>query len=197
MPDETTYSRIFDAARPYLQTRQNELHTRVCLRFARRLLQQEGGDPTIALPAVTLHDVGWSRVPEPLQLSAFGPNATNTELRDTHEREGAVISGDILVAVGYPSEKIGSIVDIVSRHDSRADAECLEEAIVKDADKLWRYSQEGFAIDVDRFETTAEAHLRRLAEALDAWFLTPAGAQIAQTELREREAEIWGCCQER
>lgn len=194
MPDETTYARIFDAARPYLQTRHNELHTRVCLRFARRLLQQEGGDPTIVLPAITLHDVGWSRVPESLQLSAFGPNATNTELRDTHEREGAVISGEILVAVGYPSEKIGSIVDIVSRHDSRADAECLEEAIVKDADKLWRYSREGFAIDVDRFETTAGAHLERLEEALDVWFLTPAGTQRARTGLNERRTENLGRC---
>lgn len=190
--DEMIYARIFEAARPYLRTRHNELHTGVCLRVGRRLLQQEGGDPRIVVPAIMLHDVGWSRVPESLQLSAFGPNATRVELRDLHEREGAIISRNILTAVGYPPERISFIADIVSRHDSRADAECLEEAIVKDADKLWRYSLEGCAIDVDRFETTAEIHLLRLEQALDAWFLTPAGAEIARTELSERKREC-GC----
>ena len=189
MAEETTYSHIFGAARPYLRTRHNELHTRVSLRFAHRLLRSEGGDPTIVVPAVMLHDVGWIRVPEHLQLSAFGPNATNPELRDVHEREGAAIARDVLAALAYPTEKVASIAVIVSRHDSRADAECLEEAIVKDADKLWRYSREGFEIDVDRFGTTAEAHLERLEEALDSWFLTPSGAQIARTELGERKRE--------
>ncbi len=189
MADEATYSRIFETARPYLRTRHNELHTRVSLRFARRLLRSEGGDPTIVVPAVMLHDVGWIRVPECLQLSAFGPNATNLAVRDVHEREGAVIARDVLEAIGYPPEKTASVAVIVSRHDSRADAECLEEAIVKDADKLWRYSLEGFEIDVHRFETTAEAHLERLAGALDSWFLTRTGAQMARTELGERKRE--------
>jgi len=189
MADKATYSHIFEAARPYLRTRHNELHTRVSLQFARRLLRGEGGDPTIVVPAVLLHDVGWIRVPECLQLSAFGPNATNMEVRDVHEREGAVIARDILEAIGYPPGKIASVAVIVSRHDSRADAECLEEAIVKDADKLWRYSREGFEIDVDRFGTTAEDHLERLEKALDGWFLTQTGAQMARTELGDRKRE--------
>ncbi len=193
MTRRTVYARLFQLARPYLETRHNHLHTRVSVRFACRLLEQEGGDPQIAVPAVVLHDVGWSCVPEALQLSAFGPNMSQPQWRDVHEREGARLARDILVEVGYPRDKISAISEIISRHDSQLHADSLEEAIVKDADKLWRYSREGFGIDVERFGTTAGEHLARLEASLATWFLTAGGQQSARAELQQRRREYEGC----
>jgi hypothetical protein len=190
MFDKPVYERIFEAARPFLQTRQNELHTKICLRFALRLLQEEGGDADIVVPGVLLHDVGWSAVPESLQLTAFGPKMTNPGLRDVHEREGAALAREILENLLYPADKVDQIVEIVSRHDSRPDAESLEERIVKDADKLWRFSREGLTVDPDRFETSPAEHLSRLKGALDRWFLTGAGNRMARAELSAREREL-------
>jgi len=190
MFEKPVHEKIFDAARPLLRTRHNDIHTRVCLRFAIRLLREEGGDPDVVIPGVTLHDVGWSAVPEDLQLTAFGPKMTDPGLRDVHEREGAVLAREILERFRYPPDKTERIVTIVSRHDSRSDGESVEERIVKDADKLWRCSREGFAVDPERFEMSPTEHLSRLKSALDRWFLTPAGRRIARAELVAREREL-------
>ena len=80
---------VLAAALPYLQTRHNEVHTRISREFAERLLAEEGGNPQVVIPAILLHDIGWSRVPEARQLAAFGPNVQDPELTKVHEREGA------------------------------------------------------------------------------------------------------------
>ena len=67
------FLRVFQVASPFLDTRENEEHTRIAYGFAARLLLVEGGDPQVALPAIILHDVGWKSIPEELQLTAFGP----------------------------------------------------------------------------------------------------------------------------
>jgi hypothetical protein len=52
----------------------------------------------------------------------------------------------IYAELGYDpelTERIGAIVD---GHDSRREALSLEDAIVKDADKLWRFTASGVRI---------------------------------------------------
>ena len=90
------FLKIFDLSRPFLDTRENEEHTRIACDFAARLLHEEGGDPDVVFPAVILHDVGWKSIPEELQLTAFGPGDKDTELNRVHETEGARIAGEIL-----------------------------------------------------------------------------------------------------
>ena len=67
------YHEIINVAKPFLDTRYNELHARVAYSFALKLLGAEGGDEAVVLPAVILHDIGWKSVPGELQLEAFGP----------------------------------------------------------------------------------------------------------------------------
>ena len=67
------YKRLWRLAQPYLDTRENQVHTRISVALALSLIEQEGGEPQVVIPAVILHDVGWERVPEDLQLKAFGP----------------------------------------------------------------------------------------------------------------------------
>ena len=185
-----TLLKIFDLARGFLDTRGNEEHTRIAFEFADRLLRQEGGDPDVVLPAIILHDVGWKSIPEELQLTAFGPYQKDKELNRVHEREGARIAGEILETLSYPPHLVGEITAIVLGHDSRQTAMSVNDAIVKDADKLWRYSDHGFHLNVRRFGMTVLQYLDRLQSKIDDWFLTPTGKHIAAEELRLREQSL-------
>ncbi|MGO9567180.1 MAG: HD domain-containing protein [Desulfomonilaceae bacterium] len=162
-------------------------HTRIACEFTCPLLHEEGGNPDVVIPAVILHDVGWKSVPEDLQLTAFGPGEKDKKLNRVHEREGAKIARKILETVNYPSHLIGEIAAIVLGHDSRQEAMSLNDAIVKDADKLWRYSDHGFGVNVKRFGMTGPQYLDRLRSKLDEWFLTPTAKLMATKELRRRE----------
>ena len=64
--------------------------------MAFKLMDREGGDEDIVIPAVILHDVGWIKIPENLQLKAFGPNAKDPKLNRTHEIEGVRLAAEIL-----------------------------------------------------------------------------------------------------
>ncbi len=186
------FVKIEALARPYLDTRMNDLHTRISAGFSQTLIEKEGGSEGIILPAILLHDVGWKRVPEEFHLKAFGPKADALEWQRVHEQEGAEIAREILQQVDYSEEKIQEIVEIIDGHDSRKVPLSLNDRIVKDADKLWRYSKEGFYIDIDRFEETFEQGMKRLQSNLERWFFTDTAKTLAQKELRDRRREKVG-----
>ena len=133
---EGIYGKIFKLAGPYLDTRDNDLHTRIAYSFALKLLEAEGGDEKIVIPAVLLHDVGWKTVPEELQLKAFGPGRNDLEINRIHEVEGAKIARELLQQAGYDPELVDQIVEIILEHDSRHEAISHNDALVKDSDKL-------------------------------------------------------------
>ncbi|EFK07345.1 HD domain protein [delta proteobacterium NaphS2] len=184
------YERIWDLARPYLNTRKNDTHTEIAAGLAQQLLAQEGGDEDVVMPAIILHDTGWKKVPEDVQLKAFGPKATSSEWNRVHEVEGARIAGDILRKVDYPDDKILEIQEIIKGHDSRKEALSINDGIVKDADKLWRYSQNASQINVIRFGVTADENVQWLRRNLETWFLTKSGKQMAKEALEERIQEL-------
>lgn len=184
-----TYEKIWFLARPYLDTRMNDLHTRISAGFARTLIEREGGSEDIILPAILLHDVGWKRVPEEFHLKAFGPKASAPEWQRVHEQEGAAIAREILQQIAYEEDKIKEIVRIIDGHDTRKEPLSLNDRIVKDADKLWRYSREGFVIDIERFEETFEQGIKRLQSSLERWFFTESAKELARQELSHRNQE--------
>ncbi|MBN2125762.1 MAG: HD domain-containing protein [Deltaproteobacteria bacterium] len=158
--------------------------------MARALLERQGGDEDIVIPAIILHDVGWKTVPEAQQAMAYGPKATRPELNRQHEVNGVKIAGDILAGVDYALEKTEEILEIISGHDSRKTALSLNDRIVKDADKLWRFTREGFRIDNRRFQFTPTQSLARLYGNLDDWLFTDVARGIALEELGRREQQI-------
>ncbi len=180
------YLEIFEMARPFLDTRENENHTRIAYELAVRLLSEEGGDPDVILPAIILHDVGWKCVPEDLQITAFGPGQKDSALNRVHETEGARITRELLEQVDYPAPLIEEIAEIVEGHDSVAKPRSLNDAIVKDADKLWRYTEHGLDIDVRRFDVEASDHLDDLLDLVDKWFHTATARRIAREEYNQR-----------
>jgi HD superfamily phosphodiesterase len=184
------FDKIWELAEPYLNTRDNIIHTRISLRLAYHLMDKEGGDPAIVIPAIILHDVGWKAIPENLHLAAFGPKATSPELNRVHEIEGVRIAKKILEQVQYDHRKIGEILEIIDGHDSREDPLSLNDKLVKDADKLSRYHKEIFHIDMRRYNYTYEEELNRIRSHVDEWFFTRFAKKIARKELKNRLKEF-------
>jgi len=176
---------LFDLAEPYLKVRHNDIHTKISFDFARQLLEDLGGRPEIVLPAIILHDVGWSAVPEEKHLQAFGPEKFDAELRRIHEIEGAKIAGKILEKIPLAPEDRLEICRIIEIHDSGENPLTLEEKIVKDADKLWRYTMEGYTIDYQRFDIDAKKYWKMLHGFLKNWFFTDRARELARRELEK------------
>jgi len=190
--DDPLYKKIYDEAEPLLRARLNDIHARICYHYALKLLEEEGGDPSIVLPAILLHDVGYSSIPDDELQSSFGPNIENPTLRRQHETEGARLAGIILKKVQYPNELIEEIQTIIDGHDTRDAALSLNDKITKDADKLFRYSYEGFNIDFKRFNLKASEWLDYLIAHISTWFCTGTAAKLASQELKNLEKRFEG-----
>lgn len=189
MSGKSVFKQILRLARPYLQTRYNDVHTEMSMQLAYELLRTEGGQESIVIPAVILHDVGWHKIPAALHLKAFGPNATSPALNRNHEIEGVKIARKILSEVDYDKKKIAEILKIIDGHDSRKESVSLNDSLVKDADKLWRYTRTGFDIDNERFGESHFEGLNRLRKYLPRWFFTDTAYQRAKKELQQRERD--------
>ena len=192
MDREACIRKLYELAAPYLANRGDLPHAQVSHRYALRLLEAEGGEPGIVEPAVILHDVGWSRL-DPEQIKkAFGVRAGGEEaerLNRIHEREGAVIARQVLLTLDYPPAWIERIVLMIERHDSGNQAYSLEEKIIKDADKLWRFSPEGFWREIDRQGLEPDELYRFLSVRYRRWFFTPTAVKLAAEELGIRGQE--------
>jgi HD superfamily phosphodiesterase len=183
------FEKIRFLAKPYLNTRQNDVHTKISTEIAFELIKAEGGEEDIVIPAIILHDVGWQKVPVRLQPMAFGPKAKHLELNRVHELEGAKIAKKILEKVNYDKHKTARITKIIEGHDSRKKAISINDMIVKDADKLWRYTKSGFHIDIQRFGETNDEGLKRLRKNISNWFFTKTAKKMATEMIKSRERE--------
>ena len=194
MPWDAFVETLFQEAGPFLEARGDLLHTRIAHAYARRLMESEGGDPALVEPAVILHDVGWSAVDRDRIRGAFGVHAEGRDeaerINRIHEVEGAAIAARILESHRYDTRRIDRIVRIIERHDSGKEADSLEEKLVKDADKLWRYSREGFWKEIERQGVDPVFFHQRLSRRRKEWFMTPTALAIAEEEIRDRGREL-------
>lgn len=184
--------KLLRLAEPYLSVRNDLLHTQVAHQYCLRLLSAEGGDQRIVEPAVILHDVGWSKLTPEQIKRAFGIRVKGEEaerLNRIHEREGAVIARRILQSLNYPPPWIEQIALLIERHDSGERPESLEEKILKDADKLWRFSHHGFWQELERQELEI-LELYRYLEGLHSGLFSPTAVMLAREELKARAKEI-------
>ena len=183
---------LFRLAAPYLKQRGDLPHAQVSHRYALRLLEAEGGESSIVEPAVILHDVGWSHL-TPLQIRiAFGVRAGGEEaerLNRIHELEGAAIARQVLQSLNYNPQWIERIAFLIERHDSGDQADSLEEKLVKDADKLWRFSPFGFWNEIERQGLDRNELYRFLLARYRGWFFTQTALKLAEEELTSRGRE--------
>ena len=84
---------LWEAARPYLDVRNNDEHTIVAYGVAQTLLDlTPEADESVVLPAIVLHDVGWKKIPEELLLLAIGRKPTRLDLVREHELHSVEIA---------------------------------------------------------------------------------------------------------
>lgn len=185
---EADYPEIYHLAKPYLATRDNEVHTRVAYSFALKLLEVEQGNRAVVLPAVILHDVGWKMVPEEDHLKAFGPGRIDPAINRIHEVEGSRKAREILERVGYDPVLTDEICEIILGHDSRKAPLSMNDTLVKESDRLWRYSEEALRIDPARFRVDHALHAHWLGRQIDRWFYTATAKKLAREEQRKRVA---------
>jgi HD superfamily phosphodiesterase len=182
------YDQIYRAAEPYWQTRSNEIHLPLAYDYARRLLAAyPEADESIVLPAILLHDIGYFNVPEETHLSglAGAPKGWSPDVTRLHEVEGARLAGEILARLDYPPEKIALIQQIIDGHDSHPAAHSREDALVKDADKLWRYSAVAARICSAWNNQTPLEYLDFCESRIEKWLLTEKGRELAREELAQ------------
>jgi hypothetical protein len=187
------YDQIYALAEPYWDTRGGMLHMPVAYDMAKRLLAAiPEGDPSIVLPAILLHDIGYALVPEETHMQglADGAKGFDPEITRRHEIEGAKLAGELLAQVGYDPDKTRLIQEIVDGHDSRREAISLDDAIVKDADKLWRYTPAGTNTSRHWFDLEVEPYFEWVDSKLDTWLLTDVGRDMARSELEKTRATI-------
>jgi hypothetical protein len=175
------HRRIWELAEPHLRVRSNDAHTLYAYGIARALVDlHPDADPEVVLPAVLLHDTGWSKVPGDEVLQAIAPGGGRPDLVLRHEKEGALIAAEVLSEVGADPGRTARIIEIVDGHDSRREALHLDDALMKDADKLWRLTPHGVDTVMDWFGLTrGEAH-RLIASRVHDHLLTDAGRTMAR-----------------
>lgn len=175
---------IWELAKVHLRVRSNDIHTLISTVFAQNLLLAHPEAKTdIVLHAILLHDTGWSKVEQEKLLLAFGPGAKYPEIQRQHELEGVTVATEILQQLGYSSAHIQAVTAIIDGHDTTTQARSLEDSLVKDADKLWRYSSQAIPVIQGWFGITKPEMLVILEEYVLPGFLTEVGKQTARTML--------------
>lgn len=174
---------IWTLASGFLATRDNDSHSLYAYGIARALLSQiPAADEGIVLPAILLHDTGWSTVDERENLEAIAPDrdGSREHLVIRHEKEGARIARAVLTQVGIPDSDIEQIVEIIDGHDTRRTTLNINDAVVKDADKVWRVTPHGRRVVMDWFGLDVDQALRLCAaRAYDELFTDEARAMSA------------------
>jgi len=172
---------LWQDARPYLDVRSNDVHTLIAYGLARALCAQHpNADPAVVLPAILLHDVGWKMVDPALMAKAVGPNATHPELVRVHEIEGVKIARSILERHAPVGVDIAEVLSIIDTHDTLKTAKSLNDAMVKDADKCWRFTPHGVATISSWFGDGQGETLDMLESFVLPSMLTDAGRGMAR-----------------
>ncbi len=169
---------VWRRAAPFLAVRNNDSHTLYAYGLARALLaSMPDADPDVVLPAILLHDTGWSTVDDDLILEAIAPGGGRPDLILQHEKEGARITTEVLTSLGRDEDLVRRVVEIIDGHDSRLVSLSLEDSVVKDADKLWRVTPHGIEIVCGWFGLSREESLRiTSARVQNSLFTEPARA---------------------
>lgn len=118
-------------------------HTRAAVENGKALIAKEGGNPRVVIPALILHDVGWSQVDFSDFITApaqANPEAGSIQL---HMRYGAEIAFDILNDLKWDPALIQRITGIIAVHDIPEKVRALRDldaTLVFEADWLDKYA---------------------------------------------------------
>jgi hypothetical protein len=187
----TDIDALWRAAEPYMRARRNDVHIPLSFYFAELLLDDyPDADELVTRVAILLHDTGWARVDAQKMISEGfrSENWRQSDARIQHEIEGCAIAREILPPLGFHDGFVVKVTDIIDGHDTRLDHHSLEDAIVRDADRLWRFTPARIALASGWFGLTPAEYCRRLRSEIIPELLTEAAVQMADAELSRSES---------
>lgn len=189
------FEKIWKLALPYQDKRDDEGHVDTVLSYAFKLVKLEDANQNIVIPAAILHDIGWSQLSKRERLSIFGDKLSKEnkiKIRRKHEDLGVKLAKEILKKVNYDKNLIDEILEIISKHDTRQGFISKNEGVMRDADKLWRFSKAGIEADIIRNEFTFKFLYERLKTKteLTNFFYSETAKKIAREELKKRKEEF-------
>ena len=181
------YENVWRASLPYMRSRKNDVHIPLSFQAAEHLLEDHAqANRDVVLLGILLHDLGWAVVDQREMFEqGFGPNMMESDIRLRHEKEGARIASEILMQLEYDPEIIEHIAKIIDGHDTRKTAISLEDQLVKDADKLWRFTITGIAVACEWFKMTPAQYAMRLEREIEGQLFTQTAVRLAQASLQD------------
>lgn len=190
----TIYDEIIAACQPYWTVRDNDIHIPGSYKFAQQLLgYYPEADPLIVLPAILMHDNGYANVPPETLLAGLtdSPIGFDADITRLHEIEGAKIARAILTRLAFDAEKIDTICEIIDGHDSRKQALSLEDKLVKDADKLWRFTAEAAVVAGQGWMGKAPlAFLDYCLSKVEGWMFLAESVVLARQSAEKARQEL-------
>lgn len=172
------------------RTRGNDIHLPISLAFAERLCAVfPEADALLVRVSILLHDVGWGRVDESRIISeGFSGDWRKAAIRFEHERQGCLIAREVLPPLGYDDAFVDAVCAIIDGHDTRAEAYSLEDAMVRDADRLWRFDHAGIALASGWFGMDPAVYTDRLETEIVPELITEAAIAMATADLERSRA---------
>lgn len=186
------YDPVWRAAEPYMRARKNDVHVPLSFAWAQRLLAEyPEADADVVSLAILLHDIGWYSIDmaDIIDKGFSGPNMLQSDVRYLHEAEGIRLARPILRDTGWPADVADRVCAIIDGHDTRPEPRHLDDRLVRDADKLWRFEVTGIAVACDWFKTTPRGYADRL-ETQKSQLETGAGRRWAAETLANSRAAL-------
>jgi HD superfamily phosphodiesterase len=185
MNDTARYDPVWRAAELYMRARKNDIHIPLAFNWTLEILESyPEANRDVCLLAILLHDIGWWAIDmeEIIEQGFRSDNPLQSDVRYRHEAEGVRLGTEVLRQTGWSEDVIAQVCEIIDGHDTRKTPRHLNDRIVRDADKMWRYNITGIAIAADWFGKTPHAYAADMEAKID-WFETPIGRAMAEAEL--------------
>jgi HD superfamily phosphodiesterase len=188
---DTDLDPVWKSVVPESRTRSNDIHLPISLAYAERLCDAYPlANSLLVRVSILLHDTGWGRVDEDRIISeGFGKDWRKAAVRFEHERQGCLIAREVLPPLGYEEDFVEAVTTIIDGHDTRKEAKSLEDALVRDADRLWRFDHAGIALASGWFGMDPATYCDRLAAEIVPELLTEAAIAMATADL-ERSNQL-------
>lgn len=179
------FDALWKAIEPETRTRANDVHLPIVAAYAKRLCDAyPEADRELVLVAAILHDTGWAHVDETRIISeGFSGNWRKAAIRFEHEEEGYKVARRVLPELGYSEEFIDRVCTIIDGHDTRQVAFSLEDALVRDCDRLWRFDRAGIMASSSWFGMAISDYTARLQREILPELITEAAHQMAREDL--------------
>lgn len=184
------FADLWQVIEPETRARGNDVHLPVVAAYATRLCDAyPQADRELVLVSTILHDTGWAHVDETRIISeGFSGNWRKAAIRFEHEAEGCVVARRVLPGLGYDSGFVEKVCEIIDGHDTRQVAFSLEDALVRDSDRLWRFDRAGIMASSSWFGMPVSDYVDRLTREIVPELITDAAHQMAAADLIRAKA---------